>query len=621
MQHELELIPVALGFSIGTAVFVLLQCCSNHALSPSRRRPKFEEGPNLGGGVEPGLPSLEGAAEPAAEPAPSGEKEQQLAPVSVPVATRGPASRWFHTSKAPGVALVLVLTALLLFAFLSEHAGRITIELPDASVLMPQGKQGVGELPGGAASVAAAPAMLEAGDPAEQTSAAPAKVEPTSPAVAAVAVDATAVGNSEELPRAVEGVLYGPAEQDFGDGSGVISLNLTRQKMAVRRVGDMIHYKSAYWGMITVGSPPVKFKVVFDTGSGHLILPSSYCHSETCRAHKRYRRSKSSSAKDIDYDGTIVQPDEARDQITILFGTGEVTGVFVEERVCLGDLTARNQYQYADYRYDGCMNLRMIIATDMSEEPFKTFHFDGVLGLGLPGLSQAPQFNLLLVLADSVRQWGGKRPNIFSVFLSEREDETSELTLGGFVRERLEGELFWNPVLEPQHGHWMLAIKAMRIAGEALSFCEEGCRAVVDTGTSLLAVPTPAFPEIYELLRHEADPVFECKGFWPQLEIELESFTVILEPKDYARIENQLPGQDATPAVRVPKWPLVSISNETFVPEPDICKPMLMSMNLPAPIGPKLFVLGEPVLRKYYSVYDTDKAAPRIGFGHAKHGY
>ena len=27
---------------------------------------------------------------------------------------------------------------------------------------------------------------------------------------------------------------------------------------------------------------------------------------------------------------------------------------------------------------------------------------------------------------------------------------------------------------------------------------------------------------------------------------------------------------------------------------------MLMSMDLPEPIGPKLFILGEPVLRKYY---------------------
>lgn len=48
-----------------------------------------------------------------------------------------------------------------------------------------------------------------------------------------------------------------------------------------------------------------------------------------------------------------------------------------------------------------------------------------------------------------------------------------------------------------------------------------------------------------------------------------------------------------------------------------MCKPMLMVMDLPEPIGPKLFILGEPVLKKFYTVYDAEKK--RIGFGRARH--
>merc|ERR1719408_74694 len=107
--------------------------------------------------------------------------------------------------------------------------------------------------------------------------------------------------------------------------------------MPIYTVGDTVYYRSAYYGTLEVGQPAVPFKVVFDTGSGHLILPSTYCQSSTCRAHKRYRRSDSGSAKDIDYDGTPVLPGQPRDQITVSFGTGEVTGVFVEDIVCLGD--------------------------------------------------------------------------------------------------------------------------------------------------------------------------------------------------------------------------------------------------------------------------------------------
>merc|ERR1719253_859734 len=47
--------------------------------------------------------------------------------------------------------------------------------------------------------------------------------------------------------------------------------------------------------------------------------------------------------------------------------------------------------------------------------------------------------------------------------------------------------------------------------------------------------------------------------------------------------------------------------------ESRICAPRLMPVNLPDPLGPNLFILGEPILHRYYTVYDwTEK---KIGFG------
>jgi hypothetical protein len=43
------------------------------------------------------------------------------------------------------------------------------------------------------------------------------------------------------------------------------------------------------------------------------------------------------------------------------------------------------------------------------------------------------------------------------------------------------------------------------------------------------------------------------------------------------------------------------------------CRPKMMPVSMPEPLGPKLFILGEPVLHRYYSVYDWSN--PRIGFG------
>merc|ERR1719373_231546 len=44
-----------------------------------------------------------------------------------------------------------------------------------------------------------------------------------------------------------------------------------------------------------------------------------------------------------------------------------------------------------------------------------------------------------------------------------------------------------------------------------------------------------------------------------------------------------------------------------------VCAPRIMPVNLPAPLGPNLFILGEPVLHRYYTVYDWK--TKEIGFG------
>lgn len=392
-----------------------------------------------------------------------------------------------------------------------------------------------------------------------------------------------------------------PQSPAVSDGS-TLTIPLTRQRVPIIQDGSTIHYKSAYYGTVLAGTPAVPYKVVFDTGSGHLILPSTYCSSDTCRAHRRYRRSQSSSARDIDHDGSTVQAGEPRDQITVSFGTGEVTGVFVEDVVCVEENVVPG-----DDLPPGCMTMAMIVATDMSAEPFKAFEFDGVLGLGLQGLSQGPAFNFVDVMADAIQQRGNLMAHTFGVFLAEDGQPGSEITLGGWSQERLDEGLRWNPVLDPELGHWTVEIKHMHVDGEPVSFCSSGgCKAVVDTGTSLLAVPTNAFAELYELLRHTPPPGGACRGDGPQLHMVLDSFTVSLGPEDYSRFEEG----SAKPQT------LFNPSDAPSKPA-NRCRPMLMTMDLPEPLGPKLFILGEPVLRKYYTVYDGK--AKRVGFGRARH--
>merc|ERR1719453_2491746 len=164
------------------------------------------------------------------------------------------------------------------------------------------------------------------------------------------------------------------------------------------------------------------------------------------------------------------------------------------------------------------------------------------MGLGLEGLSQAPEFNFLDVMAQSQHLQTGTAPQTFSVFLGDGEAEDSEISFGGWKQEHLTGRLGWSHVVMPEEGHWMIQIKALKIGGETLKFCDDGeCRAVVDTGTSLLAVPTEVFPELYELLRHMAHRSEACgvHGVGPELDLQLDNFTVTLGPRDFSRAERR----------------------------------------------------------------------------------
>eukprot|EP00929_Paragymnodinium_shiwhaense_P003335 TRINITY_DN10380_c0_g2_i1.p1 TRINITY_DN10380_c0_g2~~TRINITY_DN10380_c0_g2_i1.p1 ORF type:complete len:537 (+),score=49.96 TRINITY_DN10380_c0_g2_i1:187-1797(+) len=370
----------------------------------------------------------------------------------------------------------------------------------------------------------------------------------------------------------------------------IFTLPLTRQQIPLSTVAGRLHYKSAYWATVHVGTPPAAFKVVFDTGSGHLILPSTFCKSPVCKAHKRYKRSASSTARDINEDGSLVKQGEARDQVTVYFGTGEVVGIFVEDQVCIprpgktrGKLTPAGKASVAS---ESCMKTRFVSAIDMSDDPFESFDFDGVLGLGLAPLSQNEDFNALSVASRSLLEGS----HMFSVYLSTDASQQSELTLGGWREDRLQeagganAAWTWNKVFEPALGHWMISVKAVRVDGVDVSFCSEGCRAIVDTGSSLLAVPSTAFGELHDLLQFEAEGG-HCEGAGPTLELELERGSIRLDPKDLSRLEadaidSQMPLSDTSPG-------------------PAKCKPMLMTVDLQAPIGPEIVILGEPFLRRY----------------------
>jgi len=424
------------------------------------------------------------------------------------------------------------------------------------------------------------------------------------------------------------GSLAMTATSDTDASAGSFTITLRKQTLPLHSQDGMVYHKSAYFGNISIGRPkPQAFRVVFDTGSGNLIVPSAVCKTATCRQHNRYKRRQSQTATDIDVDGTPVMKGNSRDQLTVSFGTGEITGVLIHDLVCLGELDRQpllaghttgsvsgtsmlqastditpiaeepSEEEQAEH---GCLRMRFATAVMMTDDPFERFSFDGIMGLGLKTLSQAPPFNLVEYGAQE-RAWYGDdyRLKMFGVFLAVSQLEQSEITFGGYKKEHIAAgeQIHWNKAYDEEHGHWQVGVKSITANGTRLAFCDDGdCRAIVDTGTSLLGVPSSLGPELISHLRYDSAGGL-CGGDLPSLEIELEHITLVLGPSDIAR--PQITNRAARDK------------------EKTHCIPMLMFMDLPAPLSNKTLIIGEPVLQKYYTIFDA--LVPQVGFVKAHH--
>eukprot|EP00927_Polykrikos_kofoidii_P064943 TRINITY_DN60749_c0_g1_i1.p1 TRINITY_DN60749_c0_g1~~TRINITY_DN60749_c0_g1_i1.p1 ORF type:complete len:492 (-),score=73.82 TRINITY_DN60749_c0_g1_i1:159-1634(-) len=430
-------------------------------------------------------------------------------------------------------------------------------------------------------------------------------------------------------------------------------VQLHKQRVPVQSAEGLVSFKSVYFGHILLGSPfRQKFSMVFDTGSGHVVVPSSTCESATCAMHQRYDASLSAVSSQVDQDGRAVKPGEPRDQLVVAYGTGEVAGSFVVERVCL-DIVNKTQVGSFAATEDvasiaasvpdgdvvspeatseqGCASLHLVAATEMSPDPFGWFSFDGIVGLSFSELALSPSFSFFLKLSEQKKS--GLPSKIFGVFLADDTDDFSEICFGGLNMARVVSPVNWTSVAFADLGHWQVRVLSMSVGNRTLDFCADGeCRAVVDTGTSSLAAPVGVAGHLQDMLekgltskaanvRGGETSCHAASGDIIRFELE-DSITIELAASDYARASVALPGTDSSEFSDTDAEAAILALDGTLPGDGDAispeCRPALVAIDLPVPLGPKMFIWGEPVLRKYYTAFDIDKR--RVGFALAKHG-
>eukprot|EP00698_Gefionella_okellyi_P005003 TRINITY_DN14604_c0_g1_i1.p1 TRINITY_DN14604_c0_g1~~TRINITY_DN14604_c0_g1_i1.p1 ORF type:complete len:398 (-),score=88.55 TRINITY_DN14604_c0_g1_i1:46-1239(-) len=326
-------------------------------------------------------------------------------------------------------------------------------------------------------------------------------------------------------------------------------------KEAALPVAPMENFEDEIWvANITIGTPPQgPYRVVMDTGSSNLWIPSVNCNDDGCTNKTKYSAAKSATFR----------PDGR--PWAIPYGTGAAAGTTANDTVRVGGASITQvTFGQADY-----------LAKFFEDTPL-----DGILGLGfqeIAVLKIVPVFDMM------IREGIVPAPQ-FSVYLSEIDgDDSSVVLFGGVDQKYYTGTISFASVFLPSY--WVTALHEVHVGGQVAHRCAiGGCPAVIDTGTSILVGPPY---DIDNVIKQIGEVKEDCSNLssLPDISFTIGSTTFPLTPADYVIKQD---GQ---------------------------CALAMEAMLASAP----LWIIGDPFLRAYYTVYDKTSYPERVGFAKARH--
>lgn len=160
---------------------------------------------------------------------------------------------------------------------------------------------------------------------------------------------------------------------------------------------------------------------------------------------------------------------------------------------------------------------------------------------------------------------------------------------------------------------------SIEVNGEA--FCEGGCEAIADTGTSLITGPTESIRRLAKTLNAKPVPggtyFFHCEDVisLPPITFIIQSVNFTLYPEDYILKVSSFICHTSNLRMAFLLVLILSAFKSTQVTQfgHSIC--LLGFMGLDVPEYP-LWILGDVFIGKFYSIFDFGQK--RIGFAKAK---
>jgi cathepsin D len=222
-------------------------------------------------------------------------------------------------------------------------------------------------------------------------------------------------------------------------------------------------------------------------------------------------------------------------------------------------------------------------AMDEPGPAFLNAAFDGILGMAYDSISVD---RATPVWYNLISQGLVKQP-VFTFWLNKWQSEPNggELTLGSIATDRFTGTLEYVPITSETY--WEFDVSDIQLNGTSLGFCSGPCKAIADTGTSLIIGPTQHINALNQQLGADENGNFkscDVRKKLPEVSFIINGNNFTLNGFDYA------------------------------LKMGDQCASGFQGMDLPPNLGPQ-YILGDVFISTYATVFDFGKN--QVGFAKA----
>lgn len=363
-------------------------------------------------------------------------------------------------------------------------------------------------------------------------------------------------------------------------------------RQELHNIGDV-----QYTGDIEIGGQVLR--AILDTGSFELLVLSKECH--VCGDPEKLYDSEESD-----------EYHEGKNLTQHNFGSGATLSIQAYDTVRVGPLEARRQPFWQVF--DAEMPI-------LEESTFAV-----IVGVGPPGsaerISEDKGYGAPVVLdRGSLRGVPEGRAMNLSANVSVDMRPTSSICSSFDVRtisvcigeqQGSPGYFVWNDIAPWEQGrqftqvpvageiYWAVKMTSVRTAGDKSTLaCADGCAAIIDSGTSLIAAPSEVIWAVEAMLGELKEDCSNLEDL-PHLTFELGGKIFSLPPDAYI---GQIINKDAPG--------LSDILHFHTHSRRHTCVPLFMNMDVASQLGP-MWILGLPFFRKYYTTFSVDTSGPDV---------